>query len=79
MPVNERIFNIRISHQKLNLIIVNCYALTEYADDEEKKKIVCITLETIFDALAKNCVRLIIGDLNAQIGMKPFFRSNDRK
>jgi hypothetical protein len=48
--------------QKLDLIILNCYA-----DDEEKNSFYD-TLEATFDLLPKNCIRLIVGNLNAQIG-----------
>jgi len=37
VPVNERICYIRIAQKKLDLIILNCYALTENADEDEKK------------------------------------------
>lgn len=69
MLVNERICYIRISHPKSDLIIINCYEPTENADDEEKNTFYD-TLERTFDALPKNCLRLIVGDLNAQIGIE---------
>lgn len=62
VPVNERICYIRISKLKLDLIILNCYAPTENEDEET------------FDAFPKNCIRLIVGDLNAQFGRETFFR-----
>jgi|UniRef100_A0A2S2QRZ9 hypothetical protein len=67
VPVNERICYIRIVQQKLYLIILNCYAPTENADDEEKNSF-HDTLETTFDALPKNCIMLTIRDLNTQVG-----------
>jgi len=63
VPGNERICYLRILHLKLNLIILNCYALTENADDEEKNRFYD-TLERTYDVLPKNCISLIIGDLN---------------
>jgi hypothetical protein len=72
VPVNERICYIRIAQQKLDLIILNCYAPTENADDEEKNSFYD-TLEATFDALPKNCIRLIVGDLNAQVSRETSF------
>ncbi|KAL4083725.1 hypothetical protein QTP88_029041 [Uroleucon formosanum] len=72
VPVNERICYIRISHQKLDLIILNCYAPTENADDEEKNSFYD-TLERTFDSLPKNSIKLIVGDLNAQVDRQTSF------
>ncbi|XP_060846523.1 craniofacial development protein 2-like [Rhopalosiphum padi] len=78
VPVNERICYIRIAQQKLDLIILNCYAPTENADDEEKNSFYD-TLEATFDVLPKNCIRLIVGDLNAQVGRETSFGQTIRK
>lgn len=67
VPVNERTCYIRISHQKLELIILNCYVPTENTDDEENNYFYD-TPERTFDTLSKNCTRLMVGDLNAQLG-----------
>jgi len=72
VPVNERICYIRITQKKLDLIILNCYAPTENADEDEKNNFYD-TLEATFDALPKNCIRLIVGDLNAQVGRETSF------
>ncbi|XP_015376954.1 PREDICTED: uncharacterized protein LOC107171242 [Diuraphis noxia] len=72
VPVNERICYIRIAQQKLDLIILNCIAPTENADDEEKNSFYN-TLEATFDVLPKNFIRLIVGDLNAQVGRETSF------
>jgi hypothetical protein len=72
VPVNERICYIRIAQQKLDLIILNCYAPTENADDEENNSFYD-TLEANFDVLPKSCIRLIVGDLNAQVGREMSF------
>jgi exonuclease III len=65
--VNERICYLRINMKHHDLVIICTYAHTETAD-EEIKNIFYDSLENTYDSLPNHCVKLIMGDLNAQIG-----------
>jgi len=73
LAVNHRLCYTRISNQNLDLFILNCYAPTEEAGEEEKNTFYD-NLERTFDSLSY-CIKLIVGDKNAQIDREPVFRS----
>jgi len=54
-------------------IIINGYAPTE-DQEEEVKNIFYEDLERLFDSLPNNCIKIIAGDLNAQVGKEQFLR-----
>lgn len=53
--------------------MIRCYASTEEEDDEKKKSFYD-DLEILCDSLSGNCVKVIIGDLNAQIRREPQYK-----
>jgi len=67
--VNERICSIRINMKHQDLVIIYTYAPTETAD-EEVKNIFYDSLENTYDSLPNHCIKIIMGDLNAQIGQE---------
>lgn len=73
----KHICYIWILHQELirDIIILNCYGLTENVDDKQKNGFYD-SLEKIYDTLIKN-YKLIVDDLNAEIGLS--FRQIIRK
>lgn len=73
VAINEHICFIRMIGRKSDIIVINCYALTEEKEEEEKN-IFYEDLERTFDSLPKNCIKVIVGDFNAQIGKEATFR-----
>lgn len=57
-----------------DLLIICTYAPTE-TTDEEIKNIFYDSLENTYDSLPNHCVKLIMGDLNAQIGQEEIYKS----
>jgi exonuclease III len=73
MPVNERLCYLQIAGRIFDICIINGYAPTE-DQDEEVKNIFHEDLERLFDFLPNNCIKIIAGDLNAQVGKEQFLR-----
>lgn len=71
--VNERICYIHIAGHKFDLILINCYAPTEEKDEEEKSAFY-EEVERIFDSLPRYCIKVTVGDFNAQVGKEVMFR-----
>jgi len=53
--------------------VICCYASTEERDDE-KKNAFYDDLELLYDSLPRNSVKIIIRDLNAQIGRESHYK-----
>lgn len=76
--VNERICYIHAVRRKFDTILINCYAPTEEKDEEEKSTFY-EEVERIYDSLPRHCIKVIVGDFNAQVGKELMFRSTIRK
>jgi hypothetical protein len=61
-----------VTERKFDVFIINCYAPIE---DEEMKNIFYEDLERLFDFLPNNCIKMVSGDFNAQVGKDNFLRS----
>ena len=66
-PVSDRILKVRIHAKPFNISIVQCYALTINANDEEMESFYDILQETL-NTIPSRDVKFIIGDLNAKVG-----------
>jgi len=71
--VNERICYIRINMKHHDLVIICTYAPTETAD-EEIKNVFYDSLESTYDSLPNHYVKIIMGDLNAQIVQEEIYK-----
>lgn len=66
IPVNERICVLRVKGKFFNLSIINAHAPTKDKDERIKDEFY-ETLERVYDCRPKNEIKILIGDLNAQI------------
>jgi hypothetical protein len=60
-PQNKRKF--------FNYTLINAHALIEAADEEQKEEFYD-ALEDVYDRSSKNDVKIVLGDMNAQIGQE---------
>jgi hypothetical protein len=63
---------LRLRGKFFNYIVINAHAPTEDKSDIEKD-VFCDGLRNLYDACPKHDVKLIIGDLNAQIGKEAIY------
>lgn len=73
MPVNERLCYLQVAGWNFDICKMNGYAPTENKE-EEVKNIFYEDLERLFDYLPNNFIKIIAGDLNAQVGKEQFLR-----
>ena len=66
-PISDRILKICIRAKPYNLSIVQCYAPTSAASDEELEEFYNQLQETL-DAIPSRDIKLVMGDLNAKVG-----------
>ncbi|KAE9547262.1 hypothetical protein FO519_009526 [Halicephalobus sp. NKZ332] len=66
-PINDRIITARFQTKFLKLTIIQVYAPTEEAEQESKEKFYN-QLQDTFDEIPSFDLKILIGDLNAQIG-----------
>jgi hypothetical protein len=66
-PVNERIIRARFQAKQGKLTIIQCYAPTNEADDEEKTDFY-LALQSEIEKVPTHDVTIVMGDLNAKVG-----------
>ena len=66
-PVSDRVITIRISAKPVNLTIIQLYAPTSTASDEEIDSFYEVVQDTL-DSIPNGDITLLMGDLNAKIG-----------
>jgi len=64
--VNERICHIRVAGKQYDTILICVYSLTK-TGEEDLKDIFYDELERVYNDLSGHCVKIILGDLNAQV------------
>ena len=69
-PVNERIITARFFSKYIKTSVIQVYAPTEDAEEEDKEDFY-EQLQATFNQLPKHDVKLITGDLNAKVGADP--------
>lgn len=72
-PISERMAYLRIKAQPFNISMINVYAPTESADEEEKN-ILYERLEQEIEMLPKEDTVLVLGDFNAQVGKEDYIK-----
>jgi len=68
-PISERIITARFKTKVRNITIVQCYAPTEEASEEEKEAYYD-QLEMITQNIKKQDIKIFIGDMNAKVGQE---------
>ena len=66
-PVNERIIRARFFSRHSKLTVIQCYAPTNDATDEEKEKFY-LALHDTAAQVPKHDMLVVLGDVNAKIG-----------
>ena len=66
-PVNKRIIRARFQAKLGKLTIIQCYAPTNEADDEEKTDFY-LALQSEIEKVPKHDVTIVMGDLNTKVG-----------
>ncbi len=66
-PINERILKVRFNSKYAKLTIIQCYAPTNQAEDEEKENFYD-ALQREVDSTPRHDVLMVNGDLNAKVG-----------
>jgi len=73
-PVNNRLCYITITGKIFDIELINCYAPTETAD-EDLKDAFYETLERTFNCIPANYIKIVLGDMNAQVGRERIFKN----
>ncbi len=66
-PVNDRILTVRLNSKYAKLSIIQCYAPTNQAEEEDKDNFYD-ALQREVDAIPKHDVLMVNGDFNAKVG-----------
>jgi len=72
-PVSDRVCVIRIKGRFFNLSLINVYAPTNDRPEDEKDSFYSL-LERTYDQCPRNDIKIVLGDLNAQVGREKTFR-----
>jgi exonuclease III len=71
-PVNERISCLRVRGKFFNCSIINVHAPTEEKPEEGKGAFYEV-LEKIYDECPRGDIKIVLGDMNAQIGKEDIY------
>jgi len=64
--VDDRLCYLIIYGKPFNIRLINSYAPTGTADNDYKDSFYD-NLERVYDLIPKNCIRILVGDQNAQV------------
>ena len=70
-PVNDRLMKVRFNSKFAKFTIIECYAPTEEAEEEEKDELyeqLELVVEEEIRTTPRHDVLMVIGDLNARVG-----------
>ena len=66
-PINDRIIKLKIQARPHNISIIQCYAPTSLATENEMNEF-CDCLQSTMDTIPNRDVRIIMGNFNAKVG-----------
>ncbi|XP_013780381.1 craniofacial development protein 2-like [Limulus polyphemus] len=66
-PVSARLMSARFNSKGRKITIIQCYAPTNAADEEEKEDFYS-SLQSLFDRTPRRDMKIVMGDLNAKVG-----------
>jgi len=72
-PISDRICYLQILGKILIIVFINCHVPTELADNKTKDDFYD-SLERTFDNLPRNCILIMVGDLNAHVEYEKVFQ-----
>ena len=67
-PLSDRIISARFSSKVRNITIIQCYAPTELAEDNEKDEFYS-RLNVVYGSTPLRDIVIVMGDLNAKVGV----------
>ncbi|XP_055645457.1 uncharacterized protein LOC129781983 [Toxorhynchites rutilus septentrionalis] len=73
LPINARISRLRIKGRFFSYSIINVHCPHEGRPDDEKESIYA-QLEQVYDSCPQRDVKIVIGDMNAQVGRERMYR-----
>jgi hypothetical protein len=73
--VDERICCLHIKGKFFNCSLINIYASTEEKCEDEKEAFYTV-LEETYDSCPRNYIKIVLGDMNAQVGIKDILSNN---
>lgn len=68
-PITSRLCTLRIKSKFFNILIINVHAPTEEKEDNVKEQFYDL-LERVYDQSPAHDIKIIMGDVNAQIGQE---------
>ncbi|XP_008178175.1 craniofacial development protein 2-like [Acyrthosiphon pisum] len=77
-PISDKNCYLQISGKILDVVFINCYAPTESAENNTKDDFYD-SLERTFDKLPRNCITIIVGDLNVEVCREEVFQRTAEK
>ncbi|XP_013788604.1 craniofacial development protein 2-like [Limulus polyphemus] len=66
-PVSARLMSARFNSKGRKITIIQCYAPTNAADEEEKEDFYS-SLQSLFDRTPRRDMKIVMGNLNAKVG-----------
>nr|KAG5701747.1 hypothetical protein BaRGS_004349 [Batillaria attramentaria] len=66
-PVSARLLSARLNSKGRKITIIQCYAPTNAANEEEKEEFYS-SLQSVFDRTPRRDMKIVMGDLNAKVG-----------
>ncbi|KAL4132834.1 hypothetical protein QTP88_009923 [Uroleucon formosanum] len=76
--INDRLCYLTITGKIFDIVLINCYAPTKIAD-EDLKDAFYETLERTFNCISANSKKIVLGDMNAQVGRERIFKKTADK
>lgn len=73
VPINDRICYIVAKGKWFDIAFINYYASTVDKDNETKNDFYS-RLETVYESIPSNVIKVVLGDFNAKVGREQWFR-----
>lgn len=77
-PDKDRICYLTITGKVFDIVMINGYATTETADTDLKEAFY-ETIEKTFNSIPSHSIKIVLGDMNAQVGRERVFKKTAGK